>query len=325
MREQVIDFQDVQGLVRGYGKSLGHGVFLILRVLNAEKFREFLKALKPPTTMEEWPGGEPPATVTNIAFSYLGLEALGLPADLLATFPEEFKQGMRRAPGHQRRSRHERAGRLGALLDERFRARLDRRLCARRCGVGRAPSGDTWARPRQRVRCQVHAARPSASCAARKATRREVSSSISVSSDGVSDPAIEGVARPEHYAGSKLDKQEREPLDWQPIAPGEFLLGHYKDEADERPVGIGLARARHERHVHGLSQARAGRARLLGRARRQSRETQRHHARDRGADGRAAARRHAARRDQRPRSKRLSLPRRSPWPAMPARRARAPR
>jgi Dyp-type peroxidase family len=231
MREQVIDFQDVQGLVRGYGKSLGHGVFLILSIRNAGEFRKFLKALKPPTTMEEWPGG-PPDTATNIAFSYLGLEALGLPADLLATFPEEFKQGMSRRPDVN--------GDLGSNAPAAWEhcwtsgfahawigvyARDDAALVQRHqqiLGLGRGTAFDViYTQPVQVLQ------------------RNEILIEHFGFVDGVSEPAIEGVARPEHYAGSKLDQQEREPLHWQPIAPGEFLLGHYKDEADERPVALG--------------------------------------------------------------------------------------
>src|SRR5205809_1022676 len=46
------------------------------------------------TTAQEWPRDEKPKNTLNIALSYAGIEALGLPDDSLRSFPIEFQEGM---------------------------------------------------------------------------------------------------------------------------------------------------------------------------------------------------------------------------------------
>jgi Dyp-type peroxidase family len=87
-----IDVDDLQGnLLRGYTHESGAYVFV--RVADAERGRRWLHGLMSGVTTAE-PWDEMPSDTLNLAFTFSGLAALGLPAALLATFPEDFRDGM---------------------------------------------------------------------------------------------------------------------------------------------------------------------------------------------------------------------------------------
>jgi Dyp-type peroxidase family len=67
---------------------------VFLRFLAAEPARRLIAALAPRVRNATSWGDQPPATTLNIAFTWAGLRALRLPADLLDSFPGEFKAGM---------------------------------------------------------------------------------------------------------------------------------------------------------------------------------------------------------------------------------------
>jgi Dyp-type peroxidase family len=87
-----IDLKDLQGnLLRGYTHESGAYVFV--QVADAARGRRWLHALvREVTTAEEW--DEMPSSTLNLAFTYSGLVALGVSRSLLATFPEDFRDGM---------------------------------------------------------------------------------------------------------------------------------------------------------------------------------------------------------------------------------------
>jgi len=106
MSTSPVDYSDVQGLVRfGYGK-LTESCFLLLKVRNAAAARVWL-ATAPVTNAVEL--GHAPPTALQIAFTREGLQALNVPADVLAGFSAEFLSGM---AGEDSRSR--RLGDVGA-------------------------------------------------------------------------------------------------------------------------------------------------------------------------------------------------------------------
>jgi Dyp-type peroxidase family len=88
-----LELADIQGnLVRGYTHPVGAYVFV--RADDAARGRAFLHSLMPEViTAELWDGAGPQATL-NLCFSSAGLAALGLSPALLATFPEDFREGM---------------------------------------------------------------------------------------------------------------------------------------------------------------------------------------------------------------------------------------
>jgi deferrochelatase/peroxidase EfeB len=108
-----LDLADIQGnILSAYGKlGFPKGRFITLHVSNAAAGRKLVNALLPRiTTALRWPSSGskiPPGSVAvprpevavNIAFSFFGLLALGLPTRTLRGMPDEFIDGMmERAP-----------------------------------------------------------------------------------------------------------------------------------------------------------------------------------------------------------------------------------
>ena len=87
-----LDRGDIQGFVlRGY--RMPYAAYLFHRFPGARAARAWLAGLLDPvTTAVEWDAA--PAWCANVGLTHPGLEALGLPADSLVSFPEDFRQGM---------------------------------------------------------------------------------------------------------------------------------------------------------------------------------------------------------------------------------------
>jgi deferrochelatase/peroxidase EfeB len=104
----VLDLADIQGnILSGYGKQgFPKGRVMTLHVDDAAKGRKFVTALLPQiTTALRWdshrakiPTGDVrvqrPEVAVNIAFSWYGLHALGIPTRTLRGMPDEFIDGM---------------------------------------------------------------------------------------------------------------------------------------------------------------------------------------------------------------------------------------
>ncbi len=106
MSAPTVDYNDVQGLVRfGHGK-LTEACFWLLNVRDASAARSWMAKASVTTAADL---GAAPKTALQIAFTCEGLQALGLPDDVLAGFSAEFISGM---SGEDSRSR--RLGDVGA-------------------------------------------------------------------------------------------------------------------------------------------------------------------------------------------------------------------
>jgi Dyp-type peroxidase family len=99
-RLAVEDLADIQGfLTSGYG-HLPQSAYLFVQFHDSAQARRWLAQLAPVvTTAKPWPKnakGEKikPAVTLNVAFTCDGLAALGLPREVLCTFPEEFQEGI---------------------------------------------------------------------------------------------------------------------------------------------------------------------------------------------------------------------------------------
>jgi Dyp-type peroxidase family len=100
---QQLDLPDIQGnIIRAYGRfGFPKARFFFLKINDGDRGRHFVGTItKRVTTSVSW--GPPPKGVIpkpkapiNIAFTYNGLKALGLPRASLAGFPEEFAMGMK--------------------------------------------------------------------------------------------------------------------------------------------------------------------------------------------------------------------------------------
>lgn len=95
-----VDYGDIQGLARfGHGR-LNEACYLLVRIVNREAARDWLRSA-PVTTAVTM--SEPPATALQLAFSCPGLAALGLAAEVIAQFSDEFRTGMAAGPNRSRR------------------------------------------------------------------------------------------------------------------------------------------------------------------------------------------------------------------------------
>jgi Dyp-type peroxidase family len=102
----LVDYSDVQGLVRyGYGR-MTEACFLLLRIDSPSAARSWLRTAPVTTAVEIKP---PPERAMQMAFTCEGLQALEVPEEVIQQFPPEFISGM---AGEESRSR--RLGDLGA-------------------------------------------------------------------------------------------------------------------------------------------------------------------------------------------------------------------
>lgn len=86
-----IDIEDIQGLItKGYS-DLAACKFLLLAIKDKAAAKKWLRSIVPEVTRSNQ---KQPQAALNIAFTYDGLEALGLPATSLDTFPLELQDGM---------------------------------------------------------------------------------------------------------------------------------------------------------------------------------------------------------------------------------------
>ena len=100
-----VDLADIQGLLRFAYRNHTEALFLLLRVTNAPAARSWLASVPVANAVEQ---DQPPQTVLQIALTYAGMRALGVPADIAGGFSQEFIGGM---SGDANRSR--RLGDLG--------------------------------------------------------------------------------------------------------------------------------------------------------------------------------------------------------------------
>jgi Dyp-type peroxidase family len=109
----LVDYSDVQGLVRyGYGK-LTEACFLLLRIRSPAAARRWLKTAPVTTAVEMNP---PPQAALQVAFTCAGLQALQVPDEVIQGFAPEFISGM---GGEDSRSR--RLGDVGPSAPSQWR------------------------------------------------------------------------------------------------------------------------------------------------------------------------------------------------------------
>ncbi|HWM08948.1 MAG TPA: Dyp-type peroxidase [Solirubrobacteraceae bacterium] len=208
-----IDLADIQGdLLRGY--TYACAAYLFLRIDDPGRARELMTRMLPQvSTAEPWDDGPPP-TALHVAFTYAGLEALDLPDALLASFPDEFREGMA--------ARAERLGDRGPSAPSRWEPGLgtgeahvlvtlygldEARLAAGRDALRGVGEGAVTL---------VHEQRASALDGGRDHFGFV---------DGIAQPAIEGSGVAPRPGDGQPDGAGR----WRPVRTGEFLHG-YLDE-----------------------------------------------------------------------------------------------
>lgn len=226
---------DIQGnLLRGYNMSFAK--YLFYRWETLTQGREWVTQLLPGVTISApWSDGKKPGSALNVAFTHQGLNALGLSPNALASFPDEFKQGM--------------AARAAILGDfgENDPAKWDKFL------------GSTNVHALVIIHATSEAVRQQAA-ADLEALRKRVGGVTCLFEedaagfddhkehfgfkDGISQPLIENADAlfgvPPSPGGGKRTKAG----DWAPLKAGEFILG-YEDESGRlssspSPTALGM-------------------------------------------------------------------------------------
>jgi Dyp-type peroxidase family len=252
-----LDLHDIQGnIVKAYGRyGFPKGRYVLFSVCEGEAGRAFVLALAPwITTSAPWREGgyrghrsAIPKITTNIAFSYRGLKALGVPRASLQTFPDEFAMGMQ--------ARRDILGDDGASAPETWDPVWTSELPV---DILIAINGQDDECLEQRYQEVVSLAEQSrggvillkghSGPGGRKDLPYQAASAIYVDgqpsakehfgyTDGIGDPFFKGAGSHESnlIGGGKVTRQSPEGrLGWEPLETGEFILG-YKDEAFECP------------------------------------------------------------------------------------------
>lgn len=242
-----LDLFDIQGnVVKAYGRfSFPVARYVFLKINDGERGRNFIAELaNRVTTAVTW-GSAPdqvakPLATTNVAFTYAGLEALGLPEASLKGFPSEFVMGMkkrkdilgdngpsapenwdpvwRQEPVHVFISIN---GQLPQYVEERYQW-LTMLIRDSQGGVelltGHRGDKGVDDLPYQDAVIVLENGQP---------TSKEHFGYT----DGIGDPVFEGL---EDVPGRVIGRGKQTDTGWEPLATGEFILGHL-DEAREYP------------------------------------------------------------------------------------------
>jgi Dyp-type peroxidase family len=212
-----IDFADIQGdILRAHGNSYDRTSYLFLGVDDAGRGRKWLSALLPRIASAAWRSDRPPALL-NIAFTYAGLAAMGVPKAILDTCSTEFCQGMA--------ARCAKLGDTGPSAPDHWDEHL---------GTGEAHvlltlnARGEGARDEELARLEEDIA-----AAGLQVVHREHAHLLEGArehfgfADGAAQPAIEGVNEDKTAGGGVPEKNGG----WRPIALGEFILGHEDEES----------------------------------------------------------------------------------------------
>lgn len=92
--QAVLDLHDIQAGALQERPSPYVGRYLLLCVRNAEDGRDLVRRLYSLLQAENGAPRSEAQTSLTVAFTYRGLEALGVPPSSLASFPREFREGM---------------------------------------------------------------------------------------------------------------------------------------------------------------------------------------------------------------------------------------
>jgi len=214
---EAVDLADIQGnVLRGY--TYPCAAYIFLRVDDVERAKALLARMLPRiTTGEPWDGAEP-ALAIQLAFTYEGLRRLGVPDETLATFPEEFRQGMA--------SRADILGDRGPSAPESWEEGL---------GTGEAHALVTvWAvdddhldEIREELRTVGAAAGATTVVNETRAKALASGSDHFGFYDGISQPAVAGTG----VKGRPGDGRPDGKGNWRDVATGEFLLGYVDEDA----------------------------------------------------------------------------------------------
>ena len=216
-----IDLADIQGnVLRGYSHPTA--AYIFLRIDDVPKAKALLDRMLPRITSGVPWADNPPATAIQVALTYSGLERVGVPAGILATFPDEFRQGMA--------ARADLLGDQGASSPAHWETGL---------GTGEAHVlVSVWAVDSERLNVVRDELRQVGAAAGATTVINETRAEALPQGrdhfgffDGISQPAVEGTG----VQGRPGDGQPNGVGRWRDVGTGEFVLG-YTDEDGGLPV-----------------------------------------------------------------------------------------
>jgi Dyp-type peroxidase family len=236
-----LERRDIQGnILRAYAFPFARYLFARVRDGEADAARGWLAAQAGAvTTAEEW--SAKPLHARNVALSFAGLQALGVPGWLLDGFPEDFRDGMAA-----------RAGRIGDAGDG-APERWEEGLCGDAvhvlvsvAGKARAAVGEET--ERLKAEMAAHGLAPGYD---QEAFQRSDQREHFGFTDGFGQPAIAGVARHAvpgqgvpvpwrpwtrllHRDAVRSESERR--VGWRPLRAGEFVLGYADEDGGPPPA-----------------------------------------------------------------------------------------
>lgn len=248
--DRALDLYDIQGnICKGYGRfGFPKARYFFLEFHQYAGARAFLQQLIPLiTTAEPWSEkdhpdqSDKPQATTNIGFTYAGLSALGLPRRSLDGFPLEFRMGMK-----------DRAGILGdegpsdpANWDPVWQGEPVHAWLSVN-GQSRQAVGDRYRQIEQLLLQSQGSVTIRPGHKGPQGSLQPWQDASAVYENGRVTPKehfgyVDGIGNP-YFAGcgndpSRLPGRGKLTRDdgWQPLATGEFILGHI-DEAREYPI-----------------------------------------------------------------------------------------
>jgi Dyp-type peroxidase family len=220
-----LELSDIQGdILRAYGNDYCRTTYLFVRLGDAAGGRAWLGGLVGRvTSAAPWTQGKPETTL-NVAITYAGVAALGVPDEIRDTFSAEFKQGMAKraellgdhgpsSPAHWDDGLGTGDAHVLVTINAKTTERLEEELAAFGAEVERA-SGVVI------VNEQHAELLPSA--------REHFGFG-----DGFAQPAVEGATDDKNAGGGVALAGGR----WRPLAPGEFILGYPDEDTRSAPHG----------------------------------------------------------------------------------------
>ena len=219
---RTVELTDIQGnILRGYNQP--HFRYVYYRIHDCDQGRRFLKRIVPAvTTAQPWTNGKPASTV-NVAFTFGGLLALGMPRDVMGSFPVEFRDGMK--------ARAELLVDSGESAPQHWEEPWVNQGVNMWVGLS-ANSPDERERRYEWLENKRADLRGVELAGYQDAGKLTIDGALSPKehfgyTDGIGNPDIAGVPGKRQAGGGKMVGRK-----WAPLAPGEFILG-YADEAGE--------------------------------------------------------------------------------------------
>ncbi len=217
--QESLEREDIQGLmIRSYRMPLA--AYLFYRFNGADFARSWIGDMVDPiTTAAEW--NDKPTWCANLGLTYGGLEALGLPAAFLASFPEDFRQGMAARAAS-------RLGDVGVDLPEHWEASPP--FASRGVHAMLLVS----ARKEEELNARVAAFQEASGACGLERVGYQPAAALGPdhSSDREHFGFRDGISQPTMKGSGLEDKEHAGRL---AVAPGEFVLG-YLDERGNRPM-----------------------------------------------------------------------------------------